>query len=456
MRRAALHLSTSSRTVQDYDVLVVGGGVMGASVAYHTALYDPSLRVCVVERDTSYAHASAMLSAGGIRQCVAAGRTQDLSSLPQLSEAHSPPVRRRQFSLPVNIQLSLYGVDFLRRLAVDLRVPKAPPPDAQFKEQGYLFLASAQGEATLRRNQATQAAQGVSWTRLLSPEALERRFPWLNVEGVALGCVGERCEGWFDPWALLSALRAKAARMGVTAPSKCPSSQCSSSPAVPSQGVPGGSGQLDTPRVRPQPLGAQPPPQVLELAASKDADFTCFDTVGVTFVSANVESIEVERVGGDGTMGGTRVRAAVVRGADGLQHSLGAATLVNAAGAFAAPVVRFCGDSDVVAPLPVAARKRCVFGVHCDAAATQGALPPPGETGLVVDPSGVWFRPEGAPGHFLCGVSPSAHRGDPDCAGVAELEAVDHAIFDEVIWPALYARCEALGSLKVSRGVVKW
>jgi len=342
--------------VQDYDVLVVGGGVMGASVAYHTALYDPSLRVCVVERDTSYAHASAMLSAGGIRQ---------------------------QFSLPVNIQLSLYGVDFLRRLAVDLRVPKAPPPDAQFKEQGYLFLASAQGEATLRRNQATQAAQGVSWTRLLSPEALERRFPWLNVEGVALGCVGERCEGWFDPWALLSALRAKAARMGVT------------------------------------------------------------------FVSANVEGIEVERVGGDGTMGGTRVRAAVVRGADGLQHSLGAATLVNAAGAFAAPVVRFCGDSDVVAPLPVAARKRCVFGVHCDAAATQGALPPPGETGLVVDPSGVWFRPEGAPGHFLCGVSPSAHRGDPDCAGVAELEAVDHAIFDEVIWPALYARCEALGSLKV-------
>ena len=51
------------------------------------------------------------------------------------------------------------------------QVPGAPPPDVQFKEQGYLFLASAQGEATLRRNQATQAAQGVSWTRLLSPEA---------------------------------------------------------------------------------------------------------------------------------------------------------------------------------------------------------------------------------------------------------------------------------------------
>ena len=51
------------------------------------------------------------------------------------------------------------------------------------------------------------------------------------------------------------------------APSKCPSSQCSSSPAVPSRGAPGGSGQRGTPRARPQPLSAQPPPQVLELAA---------------------------------------------------------------------------------------------------------------------------------------------------------------------------------------------
>ena len=251
-------------------MLVVGGGVMGASVAYHTALADPSLRVCVVERDTSYAHASAMLSAGGIRQ---------------------------QFSLPVNIQLSLYGVDFLRRLGDELLVPGSPPPDAQFKEQGYLFLASAQGEATLRRNQATQLAQGVSWTHLLSPDALRRRFPWLKVDGVALGCVGEHSEGWFDPWALLSALRAKAAHLGVH------------------------------------------------------------------FVSANVEGLEVAP-----EQGGMRVRAARVRGAGGHEQALGAGTVVNAAGAFAADVVRLCGGSELAAPLPVAARKRCVFGVHCDGA----------------------------------------------------------------------------------------
>ena len=68
----------------------------------------------------------------------------------------------------------------------------------------------------------------------------------------------------------------------LAAPSKSPSSRCSSScsPAVPSRRAPGGSGQRGTPRARPQPRSAQPPPQVLERAASKDADFTCFDTVG--------------------------------------------------------------------------------------------------------------------------------------------------------------------------------
>ncbi|EOD08096.1 FAD-dependent oxidoreductase domain-containing protein [Emiliania huxleyi CCMP1516] len=179
-------LSTIAR---DYDVVVCGGGVIGASVAYHTILADPRLRVCVVERDVRYTHASAMLSAGGIRQ---------------------------QFSLPANIQLSLYGLDFLRRAASDLCVPGEEPPDLQFKEQGYLFLASEQGEATLRRNHATQRAEGVDWMRLLDPDELATRFPWMDVGGVALGCLGEHSEGWFDPWALLTALRSKARSLGVT------------------------------------------------------------------------------------------------------------------------------------------------------------------------------------------------------------------------------------------------
>jgi FAD-dependent oxidoreductase domain-containing protein 1 len=160
LRRA---LSTAT-----HDVVIAGDGVVGASAAYHLALEDPSLRVCVVERDPTFAHASAMLSAGGIRQ---------------------------QFSLAANIQLSLYGIDFLRRAPVDLRLPGQEPPDVQFREQGYLFLASEQGEPTLRRNHATQVSQGVTWTTLLGPDELATRFPWLNVDGVTLGCVGEQSEG---------------------------------------------------------------------------------------------------------------------------------------------------------------------------------------------------------------------------------------------------------------------
>ena len=157
-------------------------------MAYHTALLQPHLKICVVERDHSFTHASAMLSCGGVRQ---------------------------QFSLAANIKLSMYGIDFLKRLPVDLAVRGEPPPDVQFREQGYLFLASPDGEATLRRNHATQQACGVDWTTLLGPAELAARFPWLKTDGLALGCVGEENEGWFDPWALVAALRAKAKSMGV-------------------------------------------------------------------------------------------------------------------------------------------------------------------------------------------------------------------------------------------------
>ena len=53
--------------------------------------------------------------------------------------------------------------------------------------KGYLFLASADSEATLRRNHATQRACGVDWTTLLSPTELKERFPWMHTEDVALG-----------------------------------------------------------------------------------------------------------------------------------------------------------------------------------------------------------------------------------------------------------------------------
>lgn len=61
---------------------------------------------------------------------------------------------------------------------------------------------------------------------------------------------------------------------------------------------------------------------------------------------------------------------------------------------------------------------------------------------LVVDTTGLWFRPEGE-GRFICGISPDA-ANDP---GDAPLD-VDHALFDEVLWPALAVRVPAFEAIR--------
>ncbi|CAL1169406.1 unnamed protein product [Cladocopium goreaui] len=182
---ATRHLSS----LRQCDVAIVGGGVIGASVALHLAAAGlGEKRVVVFESDASYARASAPRSAGGIRQ---------------------------QFSLPVNVALSLYGIDFLKQGLKKLCQGVDVDADVQFKEHGYLLLATPEGEAVLRENNAVQHAAGASWIRLMDPGELNTRFSWLCTDGVALGSFGESNEGYFDPWALLQAMRKAAMARGV-------------------------------------------------------------------------------------------------------------------------------------------------------------------------------------------------------------------------------------------------
>src|SRR5690242_14553305 len=164
------------------DILIIGGGVMGSSIAYHLA-NDPALagKVTVVERDPSYARASSALSASSIRQ---------------------------QFSTPLNIHLSRYGIGFLRQAKELLDV------DLGLKEPGYLFLASTAREAVLRANHAIQKAERCA-VELLGPAALVRKFPAISAEGIALASHGTANEGWFDGPALMQAFRRKARDRGV-------------------------------------------------------------------------------------------------------------------------------------------------------------------------------------------------------------------------------------------------
>ncbi|XP_068096421.1 FAD-dependent oxidoreductase domain-containing protein 1 isoform X1 [Hyperolius riggenbachi] len=184
-------LNTTNPMPTDHaDVVIVGGGVIGWSIAYWLKKMQKrlsSFNVLVVERDPTYSRASTVLSAGGIRQ---------------------------QFSRPENIQMSLFGAHFLRNINEYLGVVNEDPIDVQFNPSGYLFLSSEMGAEVLQENYKIQREEGAKVV-LLSPEQLKKKFPWINTEGVALASYGLENEGWFDPWMLLNALRRKALSMGV-------------------------------------------------------------------------------------------------------------------------------------------------------------------------------------------------------------------------------------------------
>ena len=168
------------------DVVVAGGAAMGSSVAYHL-LSDPAFRgrVVVVEKDPAYQRSASALSAASIRQ---------------------------QFSSPVNIRISLYGIAFLRRIGEHLAVD-GEVPEIGLKEGGYLYCATAAGAPILAENHALQTAEGAD-ILLLDREGLARQFPWLSTDDLAAGTWGRSGEGWFDGWGLLQAFRRKARSLG--------------------------------------------------------------------------------------------------------------------------------------------------------------------------------------------------------------------------------------------------
>lgn len=307
---------------EHFDVVIVGGAVVGSAVAYFLT-HDPGFHgsVAVIEKDPTYAFSATTLSAASIRQ---------------------------QFSTAENIRLSRFGVAFIRGLADRF----GPEADVGFHEGGYLLLASPEGLPILEANYRVQRAEGAD-IALLDPEAMKARFPWISTEGLAAGAFGVTGEGWFDAHSLLDLLR-KAAR-----------------------------------------------------------------AKGARYVHGAVAAIERD---------GDRVTAA--RLADG--RRIGCGTLVNASGPAAGDVAAMAGLA-----LPVEPRKRCVFVVHCRE--TLGPMP------LVVDPSGVYVRPEGA--FHICGVSPEA-AADPRADGDFE---VDHRLFEETVWPALAGRIPAFEQIKLVR-----
>ena len=171
----------------NYDVVIVGGGAVGSSIAYHLAAeptFDGS--VLVVERDSSYAQSSTALSWAGIRQ---------------------------QFSTPECIDMSGYGMEFYHNAAGLLAVDD-DCPDLGFVANGYLLLVDEAEREQAKANFELQCAHGaaVQW---LEAAQIAERFPEVNVEGINAATFGYRNEGWIDPMSLLNALKHKARQLGV-------------------------------------------------------------------------------------------------------------------------------------------------------------------------------------------------------------------------------------------------
>ena len=109
--------------------------------------------------------------------------------------------------------IGLYGHHFASNVADYLTVD-GEAPDLGYIQGGYLFLASEEGAAILRENHEEQARCGAD-IGLIGPDELARRFPWMNVDGVALASHTNSGEGWLDPNALMQAFKRKARSLGV-------------------------------------------------------------------------------------------------------------------------------------------------------------------------------------------------------------------------------------------------
>ncbi len=307
------------------DIAIIGGGVIGSAIAWWLkAHFAFPGTVTVIEPDPTYAEGATGRSLGSLRQ---------------------------QFSMPENILLSRFGLEFVRDIRNRIDLPEDEAPDVQFRDGQYLFLATAAGAEALRSNVAAQQATG-SPVVLLTPDEVRQRFPWIRVHDIALAALGLRDEGWLDPHALLQAFRRGARR------------------------------------------------------------------AGATFLQDRVTAIRCA----DSRVAGLSL---------GSGETMTVGQVVNAAGPWAGAVAAMAGIA-----LPVVPRKRTVFHVTTPT--------PPDDPVLIVDPSGVYVRPEG--NGFLTGSSPLPGEPDPDGGSLDP----DYDQFEGRCWPALANRSAAFEALRMT------
>ena len=160
------------------DVIIIGAGVIGCSIAYHLAKM--GCRDVVVLERNYIGSGSTEKCAGGIRQ---------------------------QFSTEINIKLSMESVRFFERFEEETGHP------ADFRQNGYLMLATSQEELEgFRQNVALQRQLGLK-VYLLSPEELKEIVPPLDVQDIS-GATFCPTDGYADPYSVVQGFACAARRLG--------------------------------------------------------------------------------------------------------------------------------------------------------------------------------------------------------------------------------------------------
>ncbi|MFK7892218.1 MAG: NAD(P)/FAD-dependent oxidoreductase [Granulosicoccus sp.] len=314
-----------SRT--SYDVVIVGGAIMGSSTAWFLSDNDDfNGSVLVVERDPSY------------EKC---------------STAHTNSCIRQQFSTELNIRVSQFTAHFLKNLREymgnDERVP-----ELAIQSYGYMYLANNERFAdVLRENCEIQRAAGAA-TELLSAEQISQRYPFYNVEDIVLGSINLLDEGYWDGSTVFEWWRRQARERGV------------------------------------------------EYVTNEVVDMAT-DPSGKRVQSVTLSSGEVIACG----------------------------QVINASGPRAARTAAMVGIE-----LPVEPRKRYTWIFKAEEPLDR-------ELPLTIDPSGVHVRENGG-GTYLAGghatIDPAVEYDD---------FAMDEALWENHIWPALATRIPAFESLRL-------
>ena len=317
-------LLPSLPTHKHYDVVIIGGAMIGSSAAFWTARNpDFQGRILVVERDPTYEFAAT---------------------------THTNSCIRQQFGSEINIRISQFGAEFIHNFAQFMDDPAAPK--IRLHDFGYLYLADTQGFAdVLIDNAATQVRLGAA-TRIMTPDQIAADYPFYNLDGIILGSHNPLNEGYFDGGTIFDWLRKKARH-----------------------------------------LGAEYIQNAVTGIARRGDKVT-----GVTLASG---------------------------------ETIDAAIIINASGPRGAATARMAGLN-----IPIEPRRRFTF-------IFDAAEPLPQDLPLTIDPSGVHVRTDGR--YYMAGCPPD--DGDPAVA--FDDFRMDHAIWEDKVWPAIATRVPAFERVKL-------